>query len=76
MNMNIVNGTRMFFNNKYKIDAQSIQDTEIFQQLKPKLQRQVLDKIFLQFYKLFDVIFEDCESSFVRKIIQTAKFNY
>lgn len=53
-----------------------IQETEIFIQLKPKLKRQVLDKIFYQYYKMFDIIFDGCELNFKRKIIEKSKYNF
>ena len=41
---------RIFFNQAYKYDTDIIKNTEMFTQLKPRLQRAVKDKLFDQFY--------------------------
>ena len=50
----------------------AIQQHEFFNQLKPRLQNEVLDKIFKNYYNLFENIFSECEKRFVRKIIKNS----
>ena len=53
-----------------------IQDSTIFQQLKPRLQRMILDHMFQPFYKIFEITFKDCETNFRRKIIMKSKLDF
>ena len=69
-------GTRMFYNNKYKNDAQIIKSSEMFTQLKPRLQRLVFDKIYEQYYQIFNIIFSDCEKGFVREIMSNSQYRF
>lgn len=53
-----------------------VQNTPFFEQLKPRLKKQVLDAIFKNFYEIFRHIFEDCGNEFRREIFCNAKFTY
>lgn len=44
-------GVKDFYDQKYKLDAMDIQNSEFFQQLKPRHQRELLDIVFQDFYK-------------------------
>ena len=48
----------------------------MFHQLKPRLQKQVFDKIFKHHYNLFSIIFSECEKGFVREIMSNAQYRF
>jgi hypothetical protein len=61
---------------KFKNDAMIIQHTEFFQQLKPRLQKECLDRIFKNFYVKLKHPFENCDDGFKREVIAKCEFRY
>ena len=43
-------------------------EDEIFSQLKPRLQKLLLDQVFTPFYQTFDTILDGCDMNFKRVI--------
>ena len=72
LSRSIFGGVRDFYGQKFRYDVSIVQDCIFFEQLKPRLQRQVLDSSFKNFYQTFKHIFEDCEIEFQRKIFSSA----
>ena len=52
-------GVQDFFEKKYTQDAISVQNEEFFLQLKPRIQRNLLDLLFQNYYVKFKWIFEE-----------------
>ena len=53
-----------------------VKHTILYQQLKPRLRKQVLDYVFKHFYKTFDIIFQDCDHDFKRDIFYSSKYRH
>ena len=51
-------------------------DNELFHQMKPRLQKVILDSVFSPFYKTFETIFEGCEISFQREIFMHSEYTF
>ena len=66
----ISRGFRIARINKYKYDSAKVQDTEFFIQLKPRLQREVIDFIFEPFYSQFKDVLEGVEHDCQREIFK------
>lgn len=72
-------GVKDFFDAKLKYDAMDIQEVEFFKQLKPRLQKELLDIVFARFYEQFRYIFEEFDSedpSFKRDLFKKCQFTY
>ena len=52
----------------------SVRKLEEFRMLKPRLQPQVLDFLFQNYYKIFKIAFENTELRFKREIISNSEF--
>lgn len=52
-------GVKDFYDTKLKYDAMDIQENEFFKQLKPRIQRELLDIVFEKFYEQFRYIFKE-----------------
>ena len=83
LDKSIFSGVRDFYSQQFKFDAsivykdKSFGDTcSFFEQLKPRLQRAVLDAIFQNFTLTFSHIFQDCGTEFQREIFYSAKFKF
>jgi hypothetical protein len=73
LNYQITNGTRIFFNLKYKWDVNVVQKTYFFEILKPRTQQKVLDTCYQNYYKMFEHAFEGCDIAFKREIIKASR---
>ena len=51
-------------------------DNELFGQLKPRLQRLILDQVFNQFYNQFKIAFDDCENEFKRELFMNSNYMF
>jgi len=54
----------------------SVINHPIFLQMKPRLQKAVLDQIFKKFYVSFKCIFNDLDDEFRRDLIQACKYEF
>lgn len=63
-----------FYGEKFRWDAMSVRKLEEFRMLKPRLQPQVLDFLFQNYYKIFKIAFENTELRFKREIISNSEF--
>lgn len=61
---------------KFKNDAMAILKTEFFRKLKPRLQRECLDRIFKNFYDKLMYPFENCDDGFKREVISKCEIRY
>ena len=72
-------GVQDFFEKKYTLDAISVQKEEFFQQLKPRIQRNLLDLLFQNYYEKFKCIFEEfdrIDPNFKRDVFRNCEFTY
>lgn len=72
-------GVKDYFEQKYALDAMNIQNDQNFKILKPRLQRELLDIVFQNFYQQFRTIFADFEGidpTFKRDIFKNCDFSY
>lgn len=72
-------GVQDFFEKKYTLDAISVQNEEFFKQLKPRIQRNLLDSLFQNYYEKFKWIFEEFDKidpHFKRDLFSSCKFTY
>lgn len=51
-------------------------ENELFHQLKPRMQKLILDSVFSQFYKTFEIVFEGCEHEFQRELFMHAEYTF
>mgnify|MGYP006103605965 CR=1 FL=1 len=65
---------RTFYNHKFRFDPMMVQRLEEFKMLKPRLQKEVLDFLFKNYYKSFKVIFQRTDKGFKREIISNSEY--
>ena len=65
-----------FYSYKFKNDAMAITETNFFRKLKPRLQRECLDRIFKNFYEKLQYPFENCDDGFKREVISKCQIRY
>ena len=65
-----------YYSYKFKNDAMAILKTDFFRKLKPRLQKECLDRIFKNFYEKLKFPFEDCEDGFKREVISNCEITY
>ena len=53
----IFTGVRDFKKNQQMSDPMSVQDTDVFKQLKPRMQKVIIDVVFKNFYELLKLPF-------------------
>lgn len=51
-------------------------ENELFHQMKPRLQKLILDSVFSQFYKTFETIFDGCEQAFQRELFMHSEYTF
>lgn len=64
LSKSIFKEVRYFYAQHFKYDAIHVRETVFFDQLKPRLKKNVLDSIFKNFYSTFYNIFEGCGLDF------------
>ena len=74
LDSSIIRGTRKFFADQFRLDAMMVCETKFFKQLKPRLQNEILDCIYKQFYGTLEYAFLDCDKQFQRLMISHSRF--
>lgn len=69
INRKMYDDVRDYYLRKFKHTTTLVFNEEFFPNLKPRLQKQVLDQIFQLKYNLFKEIFQDCNKEFQRQLI-------
>jgi len=60
----IFSGVKDFYSQKFKFDAKLVHECVFFEQMKPRLQKCVLDAIFKSFTTTFRLIFDEIDPNF------------
>lgn len=53
-----------------------VQYTEVYHQMKPRIQKLVLDWVFTQYSHVFEFQFEGCDKEFQRELYQSAEYEF
>jgi len=71
---NVLQDTRKFYNLLYKNNTDCVTKNEIFEQMKPRLQNEILDTINRSHYNTLEFVFKDTELAFKRIVIAACRF--